>query len=70
MYRKVKRLEDGEEHDLDAVIEAVTDLRTGHTPERKAVLAAEQDGTERRGRVSPRHERIHGRSDRRNEARI
>ena len=32
MYRKVKRLEDGEEHDLDAVIEAVTDLRTGHTP--------------------------------------
>ena len=35
MYRKVKRLEDGEEHDLDAVIEAVTDLRTGHTPDEK-----------------------------------
>ena len=35
MYRKVKRLEDGEEHDLDAVIEALTDLRTGHTPDEK-----------------------------------
>ncbi len=35
MYRKVKRLEDGEEHDLDALIEAVTDLRTGHTPDEK-----------------------------------
>ncbi len=35
MYRKQKRLEDGEEHDLDAVIEALTDLRTGHTPDEK-----------------------------------
>jgi len=35
MYRKVKRLEDGEEHDLDSVIEAITDLRTGSTPSDK-----------------------------------
>ena len=35
MYRKVKRLEDGEEHDLDSVIEAVTDLRSGTTPSDK-----------------------------------
>lgn len=35
MHRKVKRLEDGEEHDLDALIEAVTDLRIGVTPSEK-----------------------------------
>ena len=35
MHRKVKRLEDGEEHDLDALIEAVTDLRSGVTPSEK-----------------------------------
>lgn len=35
MYRKVKRLEDGEEFDLDAVIEAVIDRRTGTTPSDK-----------------------------------
>ncbi len=35
MYRKIKRLEDGEEHDLDAVIEAMTDLRAGSSPSEK-----------------------------------
>ncbi|MDA1257758.1 MAG: hypothetical protein O3C10_07930, partial [Chloroflexi bacterium] len=35
MYRKVKRLEDGEEFDLDAVIEAVVDRRSGNTPSEK-----------------------------------
>jgi nitric oxide reductase activation protein len=35
MYRKVKRLEDGEEFDLDAVIESVIDRRTGTTPSDK-----------------------------------
>ena len=35
MYRKVKRLEDGEEFDLDAVIESVIDRRTGNTPSEK-----------------------------------
>ena len=35
MYRKVKRLEDGEEFDLDAAIEAMTDLRSGSTPSEK-----------------------------------
>ncbi len=35
MHRKVKRLEDGEEHDLDAFIEAVTDQRIGVTPSEK-----------------------------------
>ena len=35
MYRKQKRLEDGEEHDLDAVLEAVIDLRAGVSPEEK-----------------------------------
>ena len=37
---------------------------------RKAVLAPKQDGTERRGRIPSRHERVHGRSHRRDEARI
>ncbi len=35
MYRKVKRLEDGEEFDLDAAIEAMVDLRSGSTPSEK-----------------------------------
>ncbi|MBC63269.1 MAG: hypothetical protein CL746_02945 [Chloroflexi bacterium] len=35
MYRKQKRLIDGEEHDLDAVLEAVIDLKTGITPDEK-----------------------------------
>ena len=35
MFRKVKRLEDGEEFDLDAVIESVIDRRTGTTPNDK-----------------------------------
>ena len=35
MYRKVKRLEDGDEFDLDAVIESVIDRRTGNTPSEK-----------------------------------
>ncbi len=35
MYRKVKRLEDGEEFDLDAAIEAIIDLRSGSTPSEK-----------------------------------
>ncbi|MCZ6538822.1 MAG: hypothetical protein O6922_03235 [Chloroflexi bacterium] len=35
MYRKQKRLEDGEEHDLDAVLEAVIDLHAGVSPEEK-----------------------------------
>ncbi|MCZ6539160.1 MAG: hypothetical protein O6922_04970, partial [Chloroflexi bacterium] len=35
MYRKQKRLEDGEEHDLDAVLEAVIDLRAGVSPDEK-----------------------------------
>lgn len=35
MYRKQKRLEDGEEHDLDAVLEALIDLRVGVSPDEK-----------------------------------
>ena len=35
MYRKQKRLEDGEEHDLDAMLEAVIDLRVGVSPDEK-----------------------------------
>jgi hypothetical protein len=35
VYRKIKRLEDGEDHDLDLVIEAVVDRRTGNTPSEK-----------------------------------
>ncbi|MBI4306683.1 MAG: hypothetical protein HY678_10235, partial [Chloroflexi bacterium] len=35
IYRKIKRLEDGEDHDLDLVIEAVIDRRTGNTPSEK-----------------------------------
>ena len=35
MHRKVRRLQDGEEHDLDAFIEAMTDLRAGVTPSEK-----------------------------------
>lgn len=35
MYRKIKRLEDGEDHDLDAVIEAFVDRRTGNQPSDK-----------------------------------
>ncbi|MDA1279088.1 MAG: hypothetical protein O3B95_03480 [Chloroflexi bacterium] len=35
MYRKQKRLEDGEEFDLDAVLEALIDLRVGVTPDEK-----------------------------------
>jgi len=34
-YRKIKRLEDGEEQDLDLVVEAMTDLRAGITPSEK-----------------------------------
>ena len=34
-YRKQKRLEDGEEADLDAGIEALIDLRSGVTPDEK-----------------------------------
>ena len=35
MYRKQKRLEDGEEHDLDAVLEALIDIRVGVSPDEK-----------------------------------
>jgi hypothetical protein len=35
IYRKEKRLPDGAEHDLDAAIEALTDLRVGITPSEK-----------------------------------
>ncbi|NQW20142.1 MAG: hypothetical protein HQ477_05380 [Chloroflexi bacterium] len=35
MYRKQKRLEDGEEYDLDAVLEALIDLRVGVSPDEK-----------------------------------
>ncbi|MBA32147.1 MAG: hypothetical protein CL748_06565, partial [Chloroflexi bacterium] len=35
MYRKQKRLIDGEEHDIDAVLEAVIDLKSGITPDEK-----------------------------------
>ena len=35
LYRKEKRLPDGVEHDLDAAIEALTDLRAGVTPSEK-----------------------------------
>ncbi|MFL2664917.1 MAG: hypothetical protein ACJ0G8_03045 [Dehalococcoidia bacterium] len=35
MYRKQKRLIDGEEHDLDAVLEAVIDLKSGISPDEK-----------------------------------
>jgi nitric oxide reductase activation protein len=35
LYRKEKRLPDGVEHDLDAAIEALTDLRAGITPSEK-----------------------------------
>lgn len=34
-YRKQKRLEDGEEQDLDAVLEAVIDMKIGITPDEK-----------------------------------
>ncbi len=34
-YRKQKRLEDGEEQDLDAVLEAVIDMKIGVTPDEK-----------------------------------
>ena len=37
MYRKVKRLEAGEEFDLDAVIEAVIERRTGPPPSDKLI---------------------------------
>ncbi len=35
MYRKQKRLEDGEELDFDAALEAVIDIRVGATPDEK-----------------------------------
>ncbi|HVO93048.1 MAG TPA: VWA domain-containing protein, partial [Terriglobales bacterium] len=35
LYRKEKRLPDGPDHDLDAAIEAVTDLRVGISPSEK-----------------------------------
>ena len=35
MYRKQKRLEDGEELDFDATIEALIDIRVGATPDEK-----------------------------------
>lgn len=35
LYRKEKRLPDGVEHDLDAAIEALTDMRAGVTPSEK-----------------------------------
>ena len=35
MYRKQKRLEDGEEQDLDATLEAIIDLKIGQTPDEK-----------------------------------
>ena len=34
-YRKIKRLEDGEEQDLDLVVEAMVDLRSGISPSEK-----------------------------------
>ena len=64
LYRKEKRLPDGAEHDLDAAIEALTDLRIGITPSEKVFLAATQNRPRCRGRVSARHERLDGRSHR------
>ena len=50
MYRKQKRLIDGEEHDLDAVLEAVVDLRAGVSPDEK--LYWRRNKTERSVAVS------------------
>lgn len=35
MYRKIKRLEDGEDHDFDAVVESLVDRRSGNQPSEK-----------------------------------
>lgn len=35
MYRKIKRLEDGEDHDFDAVVESFVDRRSGNQPSEK-----------------------------------
>ncbi len=35
MFRRVKRLTDGEEYDLDAIIDAFVDIRTGNSPSDK-----------------------------------
>lgn len=43
MYRKQKRLEDGEEHDLDATLEAVIDLKVGVSPDEKLYWRRNKD---------------------------
>ena len=42
-YRREKRLPDGAEHDLDAAIEALTDLRIGVTPSEKLFWRQHRD---------------------------
>lgn len=46
MFRKVRRLPDGEEFDFDAVIEAQVDLRTGNSPSEKLFWRRNKVGRE------------------------
>ena len=64
-FRKVKRLQDGEEYDFDALVEAMVDMRLGLSlPDR---VYWRRNKLERDVAVlfPPRHERLHRRGHRR-----
>ena len=58
MFRKVRKLEDGEEIDIDDVIEAIVDIRTGAGPSEKLYWKRNKVHARRCGGVPARHERI------------
>ena len=60
MMRKVRKLQDGDEIDIDDVIEAFVDIRTGAGTEREALLEAQQGPARRGGGLPPGHQRLDG----------
>ena len=64
MYRKVKRLPEGEDIDLDAGIEALIDIRNQMTPDERIYWRRQQGRARRRRRLPPRYERLHRRGRR------
>ena len=63
-FRRIKRLEDGEDVDIDEAILLHHRQARRRRPHRARLLAAQQGGARRRGRLPARHVGLHRRGDR------
>ena len=62
-FRKLKKLEDGEDVDLDAAIEFIVSKRRGRSRQPEDLLAPQQDRARRRRGVPDGHVGVDGRGD-------